>query len=137
MNREIKFRAWHKYLKKMYNVCILNMENKFVGLEGFERDCKEALGGISYGCDLEFVELMQYIGLKDKKKTEKFPEGQEIYEGDILNQWIEGIKQDELFIVKNLYNLHIEMNRDDNYYKVQEVEIIGNVFEHPELLGGE
>jgi len=57
----------------MYNVCILNMENKFVGLEGFERDCKEALGGISYGCDLEFVELMQYIGLKDKKKTEKFP----------------------------------------------------------------
>ena len=39
--------------------------------------------------------------------------------------------------MKNLYNLHIEMNRDDNYYKVQEVEIIGNVFEHPELLGGE
>jgi len=147
MNRELKFRAWHKHLKKMYNVCVLNMENKFVGLEGFERDCKEALGGISYGCDLEFVELMQYIGLKAKDV--------EIYEGDIVTSsdypnakvvWCNDGGVMAHFCFSLLEEFVTEKGTEDewtikkgghleaNYFLDKTSEVIGNVFENPELL---
>ena len=76
--------------------------------------------------------LMQYTGLKDKK-------GKEIYEGDIIN-----FKQGETYfwgvIVATVeYNdggFYPFADREDNapYPKPEECEVIGNIYENPELL---
>ena len=92
MSREIKFRAWDKAFDKMINFDDTLAKEWILGL---------TLWGDVIGCDLkalepksshetyiitypERFELMQYTGLKDCKRTEKYPEGQEIYEGDIV-----------------------------------------------------
>src|SRR5712691_11710394 len=72
MNREIKFRAWHKNHKVMYEVLRLCFDDALqivLPIQGYKSD-------FSY-CGYEDVELMQYTCLKDKN-------GKEIYERDIL-----------------------------------------------------
>lgn len=67
---EIKFRAWLKKEKKMTNTFSLP-EILYEG-DGFNTPT------------LTQMVLMQYTGLKDSKRTKEYPEGQEIYEGDIV-----------------------------------------------------
>ena len=62
MNREIKFRAWHKEAKEMF------IED---GIKYRFGECLKFLW------EKQPVEVMQYTGLKDCK-------GVEIYEGDIV-----------------------------------------------------
>ena len=74
--REIKFKAWDKEKKHMVdNVVFLDFKAKQIG-------CHRTGYG-SYCQPFENVELLQYTGLKDSKRTKEYPEGQEIYEGDI------------------------------------------------------
>ena len=72
MNREIKFRAWHKNLKKMFKIGQITLEKGTWNYEPNDRD----FIGMSIPSQPSFI-LMQYTGLHDKN-------GKEIYEGDII-----------------------------------------------------
>ena len=112
--REIKFRAWDKKWKEMFPCCFFNGE-------------------------LPNIILMQYTGLKDKNKKE-------IYEGDL-------IQVSDIGIAEVVYGFHITSKDDwsvehgtmgftlkwigtDDHSELQsskDLEIIGNIYENPEL----
>ena len=117
MNRKLKFRAWDKISRmwlKSFNVNLLNIG------------------------DLSNVEIMQYTWLKDKN-------GKEIYEGDILkyNFPYDGrlkhispvtyLETQASFGLKDIYGNEIPLYRitANNYF-----EVVGNIYENPELLEG-
>lgn len=69
----------------------------------------------------------QFSGLFDKH-------GNEIYEGDILTVWIGHDRQLIPFLVADNRYLYHQFNRDDPYYRFTDVEIIGNIYETPNLI---
>ena len=111
--REIKFRAWDKLTTKMYGVEFINFA-----------DFRDKEGSTI---------LMQYTGLKDKN-------GKEIYEGDIVTSldW-DGkflCQYDSKFACFEFYDDQTDTFLGGASYgdKVPLLEVIGNVYEHPELL---
>lgn len=66
--------------------------------------------------------LMQYTGLEDKN-------GKEIYEGDIL--YVPGFGNHELKYEDGLYVCEV---RGVNQAMAEQCEVIGNIYENPELL---
>lgn len=147
MNREIKFRAWDKIDKEMFRVIMLTAP------QGKDYLIVSGRGG-STTTDKGNCILMQFTGLKDKN-------GKEIYEGDIVRirheedmheheeegcekgctfgddawktievKWdseIAGYFFDSEALFGHEYNLPIVT---EGY----ETEIIGNIYENPELL---
>lgn len=129
MNREIKFRIWDIENKEMLKVQELDFEPTFYG-------GRIAIRPDQYNdyFDTEDMILMQYTGLRDKN-------GKEIYEGDIVK--ITGSKEIDIGKVIYEYNGFIVdvMNMDRFYGRVplleKFTEVIGNIYEDSELLGGE
>lgn len=128
--REIKFRCW--WDNKMHIVEEIDFKHKSVNLLGAD------IIGIKEGI------LMQYTGEKDRNKKE-------IYEGDILLApcWIdEDIKCVCIYAQQNSTNevIGYGLYSFDNYWKDyrnpvlsdewDEFEVIGNIYENKELLGG-
>ncbi|OES88558.1 hypothetical protein AJL01_09855 [Listeria monocytogenes] len=132
--RAIEFRAFVKRKKEMFPVTDLR----------FNRYEKDAVGVSGCGdpyctmCDdwynFDDVLLMQYTGLKDKN-------GKKIFEGDIVNckffdrmvgdiagviNFIDCVWAVSDFKNKRLYQL----------IDVDNIEIIGNIHENPELMEG-
>lgn len=110
-NSRFKFRAWSRHHKNMLEDW---QESRWVEDVGFD-------GGNWY-------EVMQYTGLKDKN-------GAEIYEGDI----VKGRVGKRNFIVRYIVDgwcldAGETIRLHDYIYEHGEIEIIGNVYEHPELL---
>jgi uncharacterized phage protein (TIGR01671 family) len=146
--REIKFRAWDKVDSKMRKVNMLNT------YDGSPRNQTlyflEATSDNNGFRRLPDCELMQYTGLKDCKRTEKHPEGQEIYEGDILLITEEpGSEYEEKYKTVVKYDggaFVVEVNGEDYDFtaigwsltkwdnEVSTCEVIGNIYENPELL---
>jgi uncharacterized phage protein (TIGR01671 family) len=124
MNRVIKFRAWNEVSEKMLNwneFLNTNMKNTFIA--------PESTGLI----------LMQYTGLHDKN-------GKEIYEGDIVYcqtkygkakaiiKFIDG----KFVAYWDSILTHPQNGHCIACYEINKrFEVIGNIYEDIELLGGE
>ena len=131
--REIKFRAWDKKDKIMYKENALSLVIHFNGeLNSFDGETGEIVG-TEY---TRKMELMQYTGLKDKN-------GIKIYEGDIVN-CIEyeccgyiGWNDSEAGFYLNVLMEDGRYEEEQLYDYVDELEVIGNIYENPELLNKE
>lgn len=105
--KNIKFRAWHNQIKEMF-LDFPNM-NVFFWIEQDHQD----------------MEIMQFTGLCDKN-------GKEIYEGDILkdydNEQIAVVSFEDGSFIATYENISTTI------FEWSGEEIIGNIYENPELL---
>lgn len=133
MNREIKFRAWDKENKRWDNLPLLEVTTGLL----FE-DGRSVEDNRIYRPDA-FI-LMQFTGLKDKN-------GKEIYEEDIvkwsswrIGTWKQHFEenyhyQNKIVIWSNKRGSWILGNDEHwNLGIYDNVEVIGNIYENPELL---
>lgn len=119
--RELKFRTWDLLAEEMIGWEHWNKENAFYFLNS---------NGSS-------VFTMQYTGLTDRN-------GKEIYEGDIVKitheygeyevYRIEYQAQDDYPAFDTVPNINCDSNGLSHAMAVCEIEIIGNIYEHPQLL---
>lgn len=139
--REIKFRAWQKYHKKMVEVTSISFDDngEINGVATFVEN--QAPQRISYRDDLlgrfflkdergMVLELMQYTGLKDKN-------GVEIYEGDVYHHGDPRITYTVVWVDSGLKG---KQNGCSGSYAgleswCERIEVIGNIYEHNHLLG--
>lgn len=133
MNREIKFRAWDIDSSEM----LYTKENK--GIDFFFDFDNSGLC-LFMPKEEDFAEkreanIMQFTGFKDKK-------GNEIYEGDILYNGFnaKGVMKFEngAFICEFQYENKSKIENEKHKFRISNInsitEIIGNVYENPELL---
>lgn len=144
MNRIIKFRAWDKDEEKMdHNIGLVG--NRILFEYGDIESDDSSVEAISY-VDIDehnekYFEIMQYTGLKDKNDKE-------IYEGDIVDYpdasrcgesydydcYINrGIVEYDLDSMSYHFTNRETVDMEDICIK-DEVEVIGNIYENPELL---
>lgn len=116
MRREIKFRAWDKNKAVFY---FFDLEND---------NYPEAFWSLHSS-----KELTEFTGLKDKN-------GKEIYEGDIVIEpswWWGALEVIECLSFNGQQRQWIGINggsKVHNYWHLNELEKIGNIYENPELL---
>ncbi|MFL8969327.1 YopX family protein [Helcococcus kunzii] len=120
-----KFRAWHKSTELMDEVIIIDFYNEKIGILYADPVIQgESVKIYSF----DEVVLMQSTGLKDKN-------GEEIFEGDILKG-----DDGEFFYNSVVFDKEkaIFMRSDsiELWENVEELEVIGNIYENPELLEG-
>ncbi len=132
--REIKFEAWHKKNKRFIKQ--MELPDILIHIDGKIYMSESA----SVYDDLEQTDefiLRQYTGLKDK-------EGKEIYEGDVVNvkrygnkKWETGkvIWDNYFHSIKCKYsNTPKSGTYGIRWEEVIDSEIIGNIYENPELI---
>ena len=130
MNREIKFRVWDLEEKRFIEWFNADpMINCSVGsIYCYERTKNE---DGSYGPDTftnkresdKRLIVQQYTGLKDKNNKE-------IYEGDIVRTSLHYMFRPNVHVVTYSKNRFVP----DDISDASDVEVIGNKFEHPDLL---
>jgi hypothetical protein len=108
MKREIKFRAWNPDTKEIYEW----------------NSIKQYPAGQLFNVLNEKFIIMEFTNLKDKN-------GKEIYEGDIIKSG-----KDALGVVKwRHFGFEQDMINTLGWWVIQEDgEVIGNIYENPELL---
>lgn len=125
----LRFRAWLKKEKEMIDADEIH----------WDRGKFEFIGdGITFQRLANEVELMQSTGLKDKN-------GKEIFEGDIIkvtneNSWLEVVsyeKEKSMFVIEEI-NRNFKVPSSPLYdlfnTTIFESEIVGNIYENPELI---
>jgi uncharacterized phage protein (TIGR01671 family) len=128
--RDIKFRVWVEQFKEMYVVREINFDEESTSVtlkgkytdDGYPDDNLIFINKKARILDPTFGVLMQYTGLKDKN-------GKEIHEGDIVKPFL---RDDKLEVVKIHHAIYCE---PFHYYdSPEDFEVIGNIYENPELL---
>ena len=135
---DLEFRAWLEREKKMVSVREINFAGEQIS---FETD--DSILFASF----DEIKLMQWIGLRDNTRTEEFPEGKEIFEGDIVqikDDWdTYGMNAGEIYEVyfnaggfrlKPKYDVYKRGARGFWLDDGNDVTVLGNVYENPELL---
>jgi uncharacterized phage protein (TIGR01671 family) len=112
--RAIKFRAWDKDggMKHITSFLSFGRTGEFSSVE-----------------DNEDVVLMQFTGLLDKN-------GKEIYEGDITSLHCGVVTFDEGSFGIEYKDRFDEATSCELIFQNKHVEVIGNVFDNPELING-
>lgn len=117
MHREIKFKVWDNVDYMSTPFTLIDLQLKKVQ---FTHDCQ----------------IMQYTGTKDNK-------GKEIYEGDIvkgfINRWdfVEGVGyfEESISVIEyEVIGFGIRDDSESNSWMWGHFEVIGNIYENPELL---
>ncbi|MDU4319773.1 MAG: YopX family protein [Clostridium sp.] len=138
--REIRFKIWDKTRNKMLTsncgAFLLTQEGNAVFHQNGNNPLEALIEQIDY-------EVLMYTGLKDKNGTE-------IYEGDIVTYSVKGFKKINKTVMTfneehgaYLFGIYegVKMpcgkkTRMNKYTRksVNNVEVIGNIYENPELL---
>ncbi len=149
MKREVKFKAWHKTEKLMCDVDTLTNEGAFlIGVKPGEDEIIQELRMVIPAplngrfCENDEFELLEFTGLKDKN-------GKDIFEGDILKLQYPfrigaGVGCGEGFDYREI-TVSVSFDggcfwftgkgfTDCNWRFYDNYEIIGNIFENPELI---
>ena len=127
MNRIIKFRAWDG--AKIVNITELRFfQEDRIPFGQYQNEGEEIYRGLGqYGVDYP---LMQFTGLTDKN-------GKEIYEGDICkipSQWFHNTPEDHVYEIEFYNGSFGKFNDGDWTVEPEDHEVIGNIYENPELL---
>lgn len=138
MNTDIKFRSWHPGFGEMI---FANTDNEFKDKREWYPICFK-IGFSHYPHSIMDDEtiIMQYIGIKAKNK--------DVYEGDIIAvngkypKIVRRSKSGFNFCLVNISDLQYENIMDIEQFPDKkwledykdELEVIGNIFENPELL---
>jgi uncharacterized phage protein (TIGR01671 family) len=142
--REVRFRAWDKHTKVMtYYVDVYSADENWWSADVVDPNTKDT----KYCFDSNTGELMEYTGLRDK-------DGKKIFEGDILNAIVYPPDKkggyDSIPIFKKDNQITIGFDKgcfvvlpeahlwrfiaNINDTSKTDYQIIGNVYENPELL---
>ncbi|WP_314812249.1 YopX family protein [Fusobacterium pseudoperiodonticum] len=120
--REIKFRVWHKGKKIISEVFGIDILHKEIFFSNGDVDYCEI-------SDFKYIELMEYTGLKDKNNKE-------IYEGDIVTlhngkyKVIFNSKEARFVLRDDEFEMNIPFTNNNN----KRMEVVGNIYENPELI---
>ena len=124
--RDIKFRAWDKMNKCMFDLYLCSINKKGEEIKTLNDFIKEVQEDGSV--------VMQFTGLADKN-------GKEIYEGDIVKiimKWeddriglVKWIKNETMFSI-DVYDMGLH-SLSFSGSAVEGIKIIGNLYENPEL----
>ena len=117
--REIKFRAWFEKFKEMYTVKMIDLQKEIAYFDKY-----------NYRSFYD-IDLMEYTGLKDIREKE-------IYEGDILAN---GNNEKPYKVIFENGSFRAEFEGDFEEYSfdlidivAQGCEVVGNIYENPELI---